>query len=1356
MQPPADKEPGFEVDDSQSATWSAWLETALQLMQQSQWAAAIGYAELIATAGEPRFAHLTEHCRGQVFEALSFVAWSRKSLCERRGAVQANDRLTALGRPVFHSLSSGCRQSVLQAYALNAILHADGQEDDAAQTSIEIGIELGYPVFAELNNGGKLQVLQMMLGQSKFFRHGVAGELSGYESLLALAVKLYSNSDPQCRYIILQALLNRALLLNDEYGDPNGAKASYDEAVAIAGDPDSFGDLNGLGQAVVLQALIEEPYLFARKGDAPESIPRYEQAIALGAPRFASLTAAGRGSTLRAIVNLAIIHGQAGDIDREMQLYNQAASLGEPVFSTLDVMGRRMVLTALFNQGVTWMVGEPVSAMASFKLAIERGVPVFEELNSKGRRQVLMALANRSALRTAHGDVNGARLDLDLMIELGERSVASLDAAAASALTRAFCMRLRSGTPSREQALTCARVLRCAALQELQTTDSAGFGTAVPAIAHGGFGPDEAGVLQASLRLLSSQELASLSWSEARRWLLMFARSDYSMSRPTQRRALVSLATSIAVGDWSFVRRLAERPWLAALETCKIAALRRVIRSEVDRHWQSVEGTAVGVLEDGAALRTAVQQKSWWWRLKHRKPLRTCADLLDRLPALELSDHIDAVSRAIASALTHVAAERLGLEQHFRDAGQVLLAFLRARVAPNDTTAWWSDPPWLSATPDELATSLNIALAKRTPPDGVDLGSWFFQGISRPVYATLDDSGEIAAEFAELMLALHNGDAEPARRAMSHARWTLLGNQPHSVPVRLHQLLKSWGDSVPLALASDALLFAEAPQVLTSRVRSHVGATLRAAAELPEAMGKLLDRLIADLSYWDLQSEVFQILHDALAIDAAAIRGDAAALWSTLETARFALASSSPALGDCLAPDAKASAALSATYKAGIVDFRNRSAHVADGLPDYHVAIDGCDATIAHLDVITQEAARLGHRLQIPTPAECAARLQPHDRLVQLWFDAEGRLCMLELQPDGSLASQALAGLDRPSWQSLLELWSNLSSTTQRLDNFLEQSHAAWLHFSLPSGNAVTLLNLLSRSQRGIGERSAGQTIWIAPGELACLPWLALATAHGSPNCNATDDDVPAAIRLESSVSAWRYAKPSTADQTPDLTDAGIARVFADLGDAYGEADGRQAAYCLGAAALEAAKTTSLDLMLALQHSGPKHLALHGIFDPSDSSASRLNINASLAIPTWWISMVNVRGDISLSVCDAMMSATSPKRPWLGPVGIGPLLRARGASSVVGPLWAITKIASLMFYAHWFNARKTAEPMQALARAQLAMRTVPSAQAAAMLRQIAPALAGEIDSYVDSTVRRNWKTPFDHPGLWASFSLLGG
>lgn len=120
------------------------------------------------------------------------------------------------------------------------------------------------------------------------------------------------------------------------------------------------------------------------------------------------------------------------------------------------------------------------------------------------------------------------------------------------------------------------------------------------------------------------------------------------------------------------------------------------------------------------------------------------------------------------------------------------------------------------------------------------------------------------------------------------------------------------------------------------------------------------------------------------------------------------------------------------------------------------------------------------------------------------------------------------------------------------------------------------------------------------------------------------------------------------------------------------------------------------------------------------------------------------------------MTAASPDASWLGPAGIGPVLRAAGAASVTGPLWPIAKLASLTFYVYWFEARRTLPPLHALSSAQAALRTAEAEDVRARLHVVAPELDPDISQHMSKAMALGWRTPFEHPAFWAAFTVLGG
>jgi hypothetical protein len=282
----------------------------------------------------------------------------------------------------------------------------------------------------------------------------------------------------------------------------------------------------------------------------------------------------------------------------------------------------------------------------------------------------------------------------------------------------------------------------------------------------------------------------------------------------------------------------------------------------------------------------------------------------------------------------------------------------------------------------------------------------------------------------------------------------------------------------------------------------------------------------------------------------------------------------------------------------------------------------------------------------------------------------------------------------------------------------------------------------------------------ILPAELSRLPWLARAVSGTRAD---SGDFAPGRIVLEASVSSWLMARQAEA-KTPTTSDglghAVYTRVPIALDQeerilaAFGEIEAGAVSRVWGVDVTAAGGP--VELLRALQAPGPAHLCVHGAYDPFEPRNSFMSLaNGQVTLPAWLLQGVAVLGDVGLSACESMLVGTGvDKAQWDGPVGIGPLLRAHGARTVIGPLGKSHPLVSWFFYALWYEARQALPAVQALARAQQQLRAMTYAEVKTKIR-IVPVQFDALDYALRQLAPQGAGCPFSHPASWAQFVLLG-
>lgn len=490
--------------------------------------------------------------------------------------------------------------------------------------------------------------------------------------------------------------------------------------------------------------------------------------------------------------------------------------------------------------------------------------------------------------------------------------------------------------------------------------------------------------------------------------------------------------------------------------------------------------------------------------------------------------------------------------------------------------------------------------------------------------------------------------------------------------------------------------------------------------------------------------------------------------WHLLELGRFALASATLKRGKMASTDdmARFEDRVRMALEREQLRLRDRL-----GKPGSDGNGKDCEnRTFEPFDVLVSYFTQSGYLLEIAAPDAASQRLRDGELLIQLWFDASGRAHLMTLsRMNGStdLRDAALnEKLDIVYWEELLQNWEAAQEEScawddvksDRVDLRSESYRLAWDFFVRADSPASRLVDILEQLRRASPRGPQSALSIILPADLARLPWLARAV----PGVEGEAPDIRAGDWvLESSVSAWlagrhRDASEHERPESPAImfTDenfkvGGIDVPFARLeAQAVARLIGGQARVADGI----------VELARALADFGPTHLILHGKFSPFAPMQSFLSLDgSSVTFPIWLLQDAQVQGDISLTSCESMLIKSGEgDMAWDSPVGIGPLLRARGARSVVGPLEKIDPLASLIFYQAWFEARKTMRASKALAHAQGRLRSTSIEDVRRIASETEDALTRNvIIQSLDSVIGDGSALPFANPAFWAQFTLIG-
>ena len=621
----------------------------------------------------------------------------------------------------------------------------------------------------------------------------------------------------------------------------------------------------------------------------------------------------------------------------------------------------------------------------------------------------------------------------------------------------------------------------------------------------------------------------------------------------------------------------------------------------------------------------------------------------------------------------------------------------------------------------------------------------------------------------------------------------------------VQQVWQQTGASLPAGAQAVAL---GSPDAAPSNTASN----LLLAGLNPAHVGKT-DRLLHAQQYWSAQ-----LLPQT---------DDSAQVWRLLELSRHSLLPAKPGSAKWQDWDQPALDALVAAETRVLNDAQARLDAQAQGRPEPPNCLNA-DRPVEPFATMAEQWERMGVGLDIPEVAAVVQCLAAHEALAQPWWNPDGGGELLLLQPHQGLQRLAMpAHLNAAHWQTLTQHWQRAAQAdgNEGIDESMRnQAFAqAWQSMADLQGVAVALWRWL-RAQAG---ETCTNLIVVWPADKAAWPWQALVET-----LEPADSGVTLELAVGANALMKSRAAPPIAD-VPDNTPASgkppsHAALLSD--DLWNSAHpvhvlaSRLEASVLPQV-LRAQAQRSADAacyVRALQCNGMVHLAAHGVYDEGQPMASHLVLHDPQGVqaeaqqpelaqrrarrrfappeqvaegqaeadtealvqaqkdrcrlPAWLLAEMNLsQPEVSLSACQALRTGQGDAQAALrGPAGLGAVLSAAGARSVVGSLWICESLGIVVFYERWFAHRQHHDALRALRLARQDLRAMTWADCQRWLEQalqqaqregvlgaeqqrelIKTAQEALQRSQDDANFTGRVEGPFAHPIDWAGMCLIG-
>jgi CHAT domain-containing protein/tetratricopeptide (TPR) repeat protein len=320
----------------------------------------------------------------------------------------------------------------------------------------------------------------------------------------------------------------------------------------------------------------------------------------------------------------------------------------------------------------------------------------------------------------------------------------------------------------------------------------------------------------------------------------------------------------------------------------------------------------------------------------------------------------------------------------------------------------------------------------------------------------------------------------------------------------------------------------------------------------------------------------------------------------------------------------------------------------------------------------------------------------------------------------------------------------------------------AYEHRHLDPGASMDALDALARWTWDVvmgpivAELASAQSVVLVPiGLLGLLPLQAAWTIDGSaPSGRRYALD---ALRLSFAPNARSLIETRRRAErdTPDS-----ALVVADPGGGagplpYSEDEAREVAAAFARSeSLVASSATRVGVLARLPHFPVAHLSCHATADVANPRGGALQLaDGSLTMADLVEAKLEHTRLIVLSACEtALVSTALPDEV----IGFSSVLLRAGAAGVVGSMWAVPEVGTLLvmacFHALWRDG-ECLDPAEALRRAQCWVRDATNGEK----RERFPAIAELSGAGVPDRARSFWSgaRAHSHPYHWAAFIYVG-